>query len=106
MRVQHTSQLSRAAVRRGSHLMYVLEGDQFTIYPDGDMDAGLAVDIAPCMGIPAPETAPPFARHIMRNTGEKRMKVRPRCALMSCRLAPPCTIHKDRRRPRRLFSSR
>eukprot|EP00443_Scrippsiella_acuminata_P061237 CAMPEP_0115570050 /NCGR_PEP_ID=MMETSP0271-20121206/105502_1 /TAXON_ID=71861 /ORGANISM="Scrippsiella trochoidea, Strain CCMP3099" /LENGTH=79 /DNA_ID=CAMNT_0003004581 /DNA_START=23 /DNA_END=262 /DNA_ORIENTATION=- len=58
------------------HLIYVLEGDEVTIYPDGDMDKGKIVPIKPFAGIPAPISAGPiFAKHIMKNSGTKPIKM-------------------------------
>ena len=57
------------------HLIYVLEGDEVTIFPGGDMDKGMAVPITPFSGIPAPMSAPPFAKHIMKNSGKKALKM-------------------------------
>lgn len=58
------------------HLIYVLEGDEVTIFPDGDMDKGNAVPIKPFAGIPAPMSAGLiFTRHIMKNTGSTPIKM-------------------------------
>jgi len=57
------------------HLIYVIEGDQVTIYPGGDETAAMAVPIAPGAGIPAPMSAPPFASHTLMNSGTKPLKM-------------------------------
>jgi len=58
------------------HLIYVLEGDEVTIYPGGNMDDPHAVPIKPEAGIPAPMSAGPiFAKHIMKNSGTKPIKM-------------------------------
>ena len=58
------------------HLIYVLSGDQVTIYPDGNKEDGHAVPIKPNAGIPAPISAGPiFSRHIMKNTGTQPIKM-------------------------------
>jgi len=58
------------------HLIYVLEGDEVTIFPGGDMGNGQAVPLTPNSGIPAPVSAGPiFAKHVMKNTGTKPIKM-------------------------------
>jgi mannose-6-phosphate isomerase-like protein (cupin superfamily) len=57
------------------HLIYVLEGEQVTIYPGGDESAAMAVDIKAGAGIPAPMAAPPFAKHSLKNTGTTTLKM-------------------------------
>jgi len=57
------------------HLIYVLEGNEVTIYPGGDKAAAMAVPIAPFAGIPAPMAAPPFGSHILKNSGTKPIKM-------------------------------
>ena len=51
------------------HLIYVLGGDQVTIFPGGDESAAMAVDIKVGAGIPAPIAAPPLAKPPLKNTG-------------------------------------
>ena len=53
----------------------VLEGDQVTIYPNGDEAAAMAVDLKVGVGIPAPMEAPPFAKHSLKNTGKGVLKL-------------------------------
>lgn len=58
------------------HLIYVLEGDEVTIYPDGNMDDPHAVPIKTGAGLPAPVSAGPiFAKHRMKNSGTKPIKM-------------------------------
>jgi len=58
------------------HLIYVLEGDEITIYPDGNLDDPHAVPIKPEAGIPAPMAAGPiFSKHLLKNTGTKTCKM-------------------------------
>eukprot|EP00931_Biecheleriopsis_adriatica_P071570 TRINITY_DN4544_c0_g1_i1.p1 TRINITY_DN4544_c0_g1~~TRINITY_DN4544_c0_g1_i1.p1 ORF type:complete len:504 (+),score=89.13 TRINITY_DN4544_c0_g1_i1:36-1547(+) len=57
------------------HLIYVLEGDNLTINVGGDEAAAMAVDIKPNAGIPAPMSAPPFAKHSLKNTGTVTAKL-------------------------------
>jgi mannose-6-phosphate isomerase-like protein (cupin superfamily) len=57
------------------HLIYVLEGEQGTIFPGGDLSAGMPVDLTPGMGIPAPMSAPPFAKHIVKNSGATPLRM-------------------------------
>ena len=57
------------------HLIYVLEGDGVTIYPGGDESAAMAVPLKPFAGIPAPMVAPPFASHVLENTGTIPLKM-------------------------------
>lgn len=58
------------------HLIYVLEGDEVTIYPDGDMTKGNAVPIKPFAGIPAPMAAGPiFSHHVVENSGKTTVKM-------------------------------
>jgi uncharacterized cupin superfamily protein len=57
------------------HLCYVLSGDEVTIFPGGDMDAPMVVPIGAGAGIPAPMSAPPFAKHIVKNSGTKEIKM-------------------------------
>ena len=52
------------------HLIYVLEGNELTIYPGGNMDDAHPVPIKPEAGIPAPMSAGPiFAHHVVKNSG-------------------------------------
>jgi len=58
------------------HLIYVLEGDEVSIYPDGDMADPHAVPIKPNAGIPAPISAGPiFSKHLMKNSGSSTTKM-------------------------------
>jgi len=57
------------------HLIYVLEGDEVTIYVDGDESKPMAVPIKPDTGIPAPMSAPPFAKHFLKNSGTVPLKM-------------------------------
>jgi len=57
------------------HLIYVLEGDEVTIYVDGDESKAMAVPIKPGAGIPAPMSAPPFAKHSLKNSGSVPLKM-------------------------------
>ena len=58
------------------HLIYVLEGDELTIYPDGNMEDPHAVPIKPEVGIPAPFAAGPiFNHHIVKNSGTVTCKL-------------------------------
>lgn len=57
------------------HLIYVLEGKEVTIYPDGNMEDPHAVPIKPFAGIPAPIKAGAiFANHIVENSGDVALK--------------------------------
>lgn len=51
------------------HLIYVLEGDEVTLFPDGDKDKPVAVPIKPGAGIPAPISVGLFKKHAMKNSG-------------------------------------
>eukprot|EP00930_Biecheleria_cincta_P087249 TRINITY_DN7649_c0_g2_i7.p1 TRINITY_DN7649_c0_g2~~TRINITY_DN7649_c0_g2_i7.p1 ORF type:complete len:246 (-),score=57.90 TRINITY_DN7649_c0_g2_i7:194-931(-) len=57
------------------HLIYVLEGDEVTINVDGDESKAMAVPIKPEAGIPAPMSAPPFAKHSLKNSGTVTLKM-------------------------------
>ena len=57
------------------HLIYVLEGDGVTIYPGGDESAAMVVPLKPFAGIPAPMAAPPFASHVLLNSGTIPLKM-------------------------------
>eukprot|EP00316_Scyphosphaera_apsteinii_P002052 CAMPEP_0119313134 /NCGR_PEP_ID=MMETSP1333-20130426/27991_1 /TAXON_ID=418940 /ORGANISM="Scyphosphaera apsteinii, Strain RCC1455" /LENGTH=298 /DNA_ID=CAMNT_0007317887 /DNA_START=75 /DNA_END=971 /DNA_ORIENTATION=+ len=57
------------------HLIYVVEGDGVTIYPNGDEDAAMVVPLAPGAGIPAPMSAPPFFKHTLKNSGTVTLKL-------------------------------
>ena len=57
------------------HLIFVLEGEEITIYPCGDQAAAMTVPIAFGAGIPAPMSAPPFGKHSLRNTGKTTVKM-------------------------------
>lgn len=58
------------------HLIYVLEGDEVTIYPGGNMEDPHAVPIKQYQGIPAPVKAGDiFANHCMKNSGKSKLKM-------------------------------
>jgi len=57
------------------HLIYVLGGDQVTIYPNGEEAAAMDVPLKVGVGIPAPMSAPPFAKHSLKNTGKEELKL-------------------------------
>lgn len=58
------------------HLIYVVEGDEITIYEGGDEAKAHPVPIAPGAGIPAPIAAGPiFAHHNLKNTGKGNVKM-------------------------------
>ena len=58
------------------HLIYVLEGDEVTIYPNGVLGDAHAVPIKPGAGLAAPMSAGPiFAKHSMKNTGTVPLKM-------------------------------
>ena len=57
------------------HLIYVLGGDEVTIYPGGDESAGMAVPLQKYAGIPAPMAAPPFASHTLLNSGKEKLQM-------------------------------
>ena len=57
------------------HLIYVLEGDEVTIFPGGDESAAMSVPIKVGAGIPAPMDAPPFFKHSLKNSGSVPIKM-------------------------------
>ena len=57
------------------HLIYVLEGDGVTIYPGGNEAEAMVVPLEIGAGIPAPMSAPPFAKHTLLNSGSKPLKM-------------------------------
>jgi len=57
------------------HLIYVAEGDGVTIYPGGDESSPMVVPLQVGAGIPAPMSAPPFAKHTLLNSGTKPLKM-------------------------------
>lgn len=57
------------------HLIFVEEGDGVTIYPGGDEESPMVVPLAPGAGIPAPMSAPPFAKHTLMNSGTVPLKM-------------------------------
>ena len=57
------------------HLIYVLEGDGVTIYPGGDESNAMVVPLKVGAGIPAPMSAPPFAKHTLMNSGTTTLKM-------------------------------
>ena len=57
------------------HLIYVLEGDGVTIYPGGDQSNPMVVPLKVGAGIPAPMSAPPFAKHTLENSGTTTLKL-------------------------------
>lgn len=61
--------------RTQDHLIYVLEGDGVTIYPGGDESAAMVVPLQVGAGIPAPMSAPPFAKHTLLNSGTVPLKM-------------------------------
>jgi len=56
------------------HLMYVLEGDELTIFPNGEGD-GMKVPLYSGKAVSAPMTAPPFFKHIVKNSGSVPLKM-------------------------------
>ena len=59
----------------GPHRADVLEGDGVTIYPGGDESQAMEVPLQVGAGIPAPMSAPPFAKHTLKNSGTKPLKM-------------------------------
>jgi len=57
------------------HLIYVVKGNEVTIYPGGDEAAAMVVPIKPGAGIPAPMEAPPFASHFLKNSGTEDIEM-------------------------------
>jgi len=57
------------------HLIYVAEGDGVTIYPGGDESSPMVVPLQVGAGIPAPMSAPPFAKHTLLNSGTVPLKM-------------------------------
>ena len=58
------------------HLIYVLEGDEVTIYPEGNKEDAHAVPIKAGAGIPAPFAAGAiFNKHSLKNTGSTKVKM-------------------------------
>merc|ERR1711998_394334 len=57
------------------HLIYVEQGDSVTIYPGGDESQAMTVPLQPGAGIPAPMAAPPFASHVLMNSGTVALKM-------------------------------
>lgn len=57
------------------HLIYVLEGEEITIYPGGDKEKPMVVPLQPNTGIPAPQSAPPFGKHFLKNSGKVPIKM-------------------------------
>jgi len=57
------------------HLIFVEQGDGVTIYPDGDESNPMVVPLQPGAGIPAPMSAPPFAKHTLLNSGSVPLKM-------------------------------
>ena len=53
----------------------MLEGDGVTIYPGGDESAPMVVPLQVGAGIPAPMSAPPFAKHTLMNSGTTTLKM-------------------------------
>jgi len=58
-----------------NHLIYVLAGDGVTINPGGDESAAMVVPLKVGAGIPAPMSAPPFAKHTLVNSGTVELKM-------------------------------
>eukprot|EP00933_Yihiella_yeosuensis_P002206 TRINITY_DN10364_c3_g1_i2.p1 TRINITY_DN10364_c3_g1~~TRINITY_DN10364_c3_g1_i2.p1 ORF type:complete len:276 (-),score=89.83 TRINITY_DN10364_c3_g1_i2:259-1086(-) len=58
------------------HFIYMLEGDQITLYPGGDKEKGKDIPIEPMHAVAAPIAAGDiFAKHIMKNSGTKPCKL-------------------------------
>lgn len=58
------------------HLIYVMEGDELTIFPDGNMETPAVVPIKPFTGIPAPQAAGGiFKNHTVKNSGSKKCRL-------------------------------
>jgi len=59
------------------HLIYVVSGNEVTIFPGGDMNhpEPAVVPIKPGAGIPAPMEVPLFAKHAMKNSGTETIKM-------------------------------
>lgn len=58
------------------HLIYVVEGDEVTIFPDGNMEDPHPVPLKPFAAMPAPVAAGPiFTNHIMKNSGTIPLKL-------------------------------
>lgn len=58
------------------HLIYVMEGDELTIYPDGDLDKGAVVPIKAHAALPAPESAGSiFTNHRVKNSGKTKARL-------------------------------
>ena len=57
------------------HLIYVEQGDGVTIYPGGNEDEPMVVPLQAGAGIPAPMSAPPFAKHTLLNSGTVPLKM-------------------------------
>jgi quercetin dioxygenase-like cupin family protein len=67
---------SDAQHQHKDHLIYVLEGEEITIYPGGDMGKGAVVPIKPFAGVPAPMSAGDiFANHVVKNSGTVPVKM-------------------------------
>lgn len=57
------------------HLIYVVKGNEVTIFPGGDASAAMVVPIKAGAGIPAPMEAPPFASHFLKNSGTEDIEM-------------------------------
>jgi quercetin dioxygenase-like cupin family protein len=58
------------------HLIYVLEGDEITIFPGGNMEDPHPVPIHPYKGVAAPVKAGAiFNNHVMKNSGKTTAKM-------------------------------
>lgn len=57
------------------HLIYVLEGEEVTIFVGGDESNAMQVPLKAGVGIPAPMEAPPFGKHSLKNTGKVPLKL-------------------------------
>ena len=56
------------------HLIYVLEGGEISIFINGEGEP-MVVPLEAGHGVPAPMSAPPFAKHKLKNTGTTPVKL-------------------------------
>ena len=56
------------------HLIYVLEGGEVSIFINGEGEP-MVVPLEAGHGVPAPMSAPPFAKHKLKNTGTTPLKL-------------------------------
>jgi len=68
---------SDACHNHKDHLIYVISGDEITIYPDGDVKSKdtAVVPIKPFSGIPAPCAHMLFGKHSLKNSGKTPVKM-------------------------------